>query len=191
MTSELLNLGAMDSGTIITLLWLTAGLVLVGSELFHASLTTVFLGAAAILTAGLRWLGVVDALPASFLVWACLSIGLAVPLRPLVRRFLPGERRFDHSHEDRDAMGTLVDVVETVVELEPSGRIRFQGSTWPALSTEGSIPKGARAKLVYRDKLAWVVEPLPALEGADIVPRPGEVDPASSGAQTTSSKKER
>jgi membrane protein implicated in regulation of membrane protease activity len=161
----------VDSGTFITWLWLGAGIVLVGSEVFHASLTTVFLGLAAMGVAGLRAMGLIEALPTSFVVWAVLTVALTVPLRPLVRRWLPGDSRKDMSDEDKDAMGTLVDVLDDIVELEPVGRIRFQGTSWPALTAEGSIPRGAKARLVYRDKLAWVVERVPELEEASVVPR--------------------
>ena len=160
----------MDPGTFITLLWLAGGIALVGSELLHASLTTVFLGIAAMMVAGMRALGLVDALPASLIAWSVLSVGLTVPLRPLMLKWFPGERRHDSSGAESDTLCELVDVIEMVSEDQPPGRIRFQGTSWPATCIEGTIPAGGKARIVYREKLAWVVEPLPALEAATVVP---------------------
>jgi membrane protein implicated in regulation of membrane protease activity len=163
----------MDAEMIFTLVWLVVGVVLIGSEALHASFTTVFLGAAALGVAGLRAVGLVDSLPASLIVWMLLSAALTIPLRPLALRYLPSEKRRDPADEDSDARGQVVDVIETVTEVAgepPMGRIRFQGSTWPAVTTDGTLPKGSKARLVYRERQTWVVDPVPELEGADVVP---------------------
>jgi membrane protein implicated in regulation of membrane protease activity len=162
----------------VTIGFLVGGLLLIGSELFHLSLVPVFFGAAALGVAGLRAVGLLpDALMPSLLAWSVASVGLAVPLRPLARRFFPTSKAvFDPSHEDKDAYGAIVEVVEAVDEDSNAGRIRFQGTTWAARSTEGLIPQGARAKLLLRDELAWVVEPISALDGIDI---PAALPPAN------------
>lgn len=146
-------------GDWITWFWLIGGAVLVASELFHASLTTLFLGAAAILVGLMTGIGLIESFAVSLAIFAVTSVGLAIPLRPVVRKYLPGEAKYDPSHEDRDAYGMVVDVLETINEGNNNGRIRFQGTTWPATCLEGSIPAGSTARLVCRDKLAWIVEP--------------------------------
>lgn len=147
------------SGEWITLIWLIAGLLLVLSELLHTSLTTLFLGAAAVVVAILRAVGLVDGTVLSFVLWAVTTLGMSVSLRPIARRYLPGESKYDPSNEDRDAYGMIVTVVETVNENDDAGRIRFQGTTWPATSLDGTLPAGSSARLVCREKLAWIVEP--------------------------------
>lgn len=155
----------------ITVAFLVAGIVLVASELVSLSLIPVFLGASAFIVAGLRGMGVIETLPMSLLVWSMTSVALALPLRPLARRYLKtGERKVDQSHEDRDAMGAVVDVLEPVDDQSDDGRVRFQGTTWSARTTDGVVPKGARARLVYKDKLVWIVEPLDVLDDMNRVP---------------------
>jgi membrane protein implicated in regulation of membrane protease activity len=155
----------------ITIAFLVGGLLLIGSELVHLSLVPVFFGVSALITAGLHALGILPSLPASLLAWSITSVALTLPLRPLVRRLLPGAKAvFDPSDEDKDAMGELVEVIDAVDDESASGRIRHQGTTWSARAVEGHIPKGARAKLVYREKMTWVVEAVPATEGVDALP---------------------
>lgn len=155
------------------LLWtfLIGGVVLIGSELFHGTLWTAFFGASALVVAALVALGVVASPVAALAVWSGLSLALSIPLVPVARKFLPSQSRRDHSHEDDDAYGQIVDVLEPVLEGEVRGRIRFQGTTWPALCVDGSVPAGGRAKLVARQKLAWIIEPLGELEAAETVPK--------------------
>jgi membrane protein implicated in regulation of membrane protease activity len=154
----------------LTALFVVAGLALIASELVHTALVWVFLGTAALLVAGLRGLGVVDGVAASLLLWAVVSLALALPLRPLARRFVPkGHERRDDGDEDKAAAGTIVDVIDDVDDESEGGRIRFRGTTWEARAVEGRLPKGARAKLVYRDNMTWIVEALDLLEAADVV----------------------
>jgi inner membrane protein len=157
------------------LLWtfLIGGLLLVGSEIFHSTLTALFVGVSALVVAGLVGVGVISSVGPAILAWSVMSVVLALPLRPIVKRLMPGERRHDKSNEDDDAVGLVVDVLEPVLEGEVRGRIRHQGTTWPAVCLDGSIPAGGKARLVMRQKQAWVVEPLDMLEAADVVPKSG------------------
>lgn len=148
----------------ITLVWLIVGLVLIVGEAVIPGLVAVFLGVAAVLVAGLRYVGLIDGLIASVFAWMGLSVGLTLSLRGFARRLLPAEISRGQINEQISALGALVDVLVDVREDETSGRIRYQGTTWPATSTVGIIPKGARARLIARENLAWIVEPLGALD---------------------------
>ncbi len=150
----------------ITITFIVLGAGLIASEFFALSLVQVFLGMAALLTAGLRSIGLIESLPLSLLTWAFASLALTLPLRPLVRRLLPNDRgAFDPTDAtNNDLVGTIVEVVLAIDEATPNGRVKVQGTSWPAQSTQGSIPKGARVKLIGRKKLLWYVEPLTAFE---------------------------
>jgi len=160
----------------VTIAFLAVGVLLVASEALHLSLIPVFFGVAALMVGGLRALGVIDSLAGSLLLWGFSSLGMAVPLRPMLKRYLkPGESKHDTAHEDKDAMGEVVEVLEAVDDTGPTGRIRFQGTSWAAQCTDGSVAKGGQARLVYKDKLVWIVEPLSALEAApERVPAPAK-----------------
>jgi membrane protein implicated in regulation of membrane protease activity len=151
-----------------TALFLVGGLLMLASEFVAPSLVAMFLGAAALITAGLRGLGIVDDVALSFLVWAVTSLALVVPFRPLVQRLVPGrsvvKRDATDVESDREQMGQVVEVIDDVCDDNDDGRIRFQGTTWQARATTGRFARGERVQLVYRAESVWIVEAV----GADV-----------------------
>lgn len=143
----------------ITLIWLIAGIGLLVSELFLPGLITGFFGIGAILVAGLRWLGIISGVSQSLIAWLGISFVLLVTLRQIALKWFPSQRSFEITDEDVAAVGTVVDVVQEIHPSGSDGRIRFGGTTWPAVSKEGVLVPGTQAKLLYRDNLVWVVEP--------------------------------
>lgn len=143
----------------ITWSWFIIGILLMLSELLIPGLVVIFFGAAAIIVAIGRWIGLIDTLITSFAVWVVTSLIFAIGLRRLVKRFFPADTSYQPLEEDSDAYGAIVEVIETVTDNNDSGRIRYKGTTWPAISEEGTIQKGKKVKLLYRDNLAWIVEP--------------------------------
>ena len=53
----------------------------------------------------------------------------------------------------------MVEVAETIPKGE-QGRIRFRGTTWAATCYQQTLEVGSQARLVTRDGITWVVEPL-------------------------------
>jgi membrane protein implicated in regulation of membrane protease activity len=164
-TGPVTRLSTMDP---ITIAFLIGGIALLASEVVVPSLVAGFFGVAAILTGGLHAIGLVDSLPATLFVWAVTSVALVLPFRPMMQK-LAGKAQSHKDRtdvdEDRDSMGEVVEVVEDVSEENDIGRIRFQGTTWQARCTTGTLKAGERAQLVYRQGSLWVVEPV-AVEGA-------------------------
>lgn len=154
----------------VTIVFLVAGVLLIASEAVHMALVPIFFGVAALIVAGLRGVGLLESIPMSLLVWSIMSVALTIPLRPIARRLIRGQAKYDRSDAVKDALGQVVEVVEDIAEDNDNGRIRFQGTTWAARSMEGKLAKGARAKLFAKDKLVWVVEPLSMLDENNVVP---------------------
>lgn len=172
----------MDSD-VITLIWLAVGLLLVGFELLVPGFVVVFAGLGALAVALLRYVGLVEGLPASFIAWLVSSVVMVFAFRSTLRRWFPPEESRTEENEAVDAYGRVVDVLEDVNESSAEaplvGRVRFGGTDWPAVTAEGTIRKGAKARLVYRDNLAWVVEPVPALEEGTEATEPPNDDSGS------------
>lgn len=137
--------------------WAVAGLALMAAELVIPGLVIVFVGAGALVVAGLAWLGVLHAMVPCLVAWGLASTGMLVALRGWVKRFLPSEKAYAPHDPDAEAYGAVVDVVEAI-PAGGQGRIRHEGTTWPATSRAGALPVGARARLLFRDNVAWVVE---------------------------------
>jgi len=141
-----------------TLTWLVLGVVLVLAELAIPGLVVIFLGLSALGVGTLAALGIVQAWTTATALWAGGSLAMVLGLRSGAQRLLPGESDRGSTDEDVEAYGEVVDVVEEVGPFE-SGRIRFRDVTWAAQTVEGRIPAGAKAKIVARDQLIWIVEP--------------------------------
>jgi membrane protein implicated in regulation of membrane protease activity len=149
---------------LLTWMWLLGGLVLALGELAIPGMVVVFLGSAAMLVGLLRYLGVVESLGVSLAVWMAGSVGLLLGVRRSVMRFFPSSSQYNPHRPDLDALGQLVEVLEDVPAEGKPGRIRYEGTTWDALSEGEPIKAGSKARLVLRDNLVWRVEPLRADE---------------------------
>ncbi len=146
-----------------TWIWLIGGVLLIVIELFLPHFVVIFFGVAAILVAILQWIGLLHDFTTSLAVWFILSVVFLITLRRLLKRFLPSESSYGITDEDTDAAGETVEVLSPV-GTETQGRIRFRGTSWPAICKERALEPGEKAKLLYRDNLVWIVEPLHALK---------------------------
>lgn len=147
------------SADLQTWAWLAGGAALLVSELALPGLVAAFLGAAALTVAGLRWAGFLDGFTSSALAFAGLSTVYVVALRSsIVKWFGQGESSRASTDEDVRTYGKVVEVVEAI-DGGAGGRIRLDGTTWPAHTLDGAaIPEGAQVRIVLRDNIGWVVE---------------------------------
>lgn len=184
----------------LTWIFFLGGVLLMILETVLPGGVAFFLGVGGLLTGGLRLLGLVSDPVTSVLIWMFLSTGLTIALRPLAARYLGGDFSFAMTDEDAEAMGQTVTVVEPV-DAESKGRIRFRGATWDARTTEGRLPKGAEARILYRDNLTWMVEPVDhadldeelsdALDAQRTESETGSPDAADGGSASRSSSASR
>ncbi len=144
---------------LLTWIFLGGGLLLMVLELMLPSGVSFFLGISAVLVAALRFLGLELGPAASVFLWLVISSALVLTLRPFLMRHFGGESSQKLADEDVEAMDREVEVVEQVGGLGHEGRIRFRGATWSARTLEGRLPAGAKARILYRDNLTWIVEP--------------------------------
>ena len=142
---------------LLTWAFVAGGLLLMVLETVVPGGVAGFLGLGGLVIAGLRAVGLLMDPWTAVITWVFLSVGLTIAFRPLAMRFVQGEISLDLTDEDAEAMGQTVKVVAKVGEEEP-GRIRYRGAEWDARTVEGQLPKGAEAKLLYRDNLTWIVE---------------------------------
>ena len=154
---------------LLTWVFLGGGVVLMLAEAALPGGVSFFLGLSGVLVAALRFLGILENPFVAVIVWSFLSLGLVMALRPLAVRYFGGEARRDMTNEDVDALDEVVTVIEETGGLGAEGRIRFRGSEWRARTPEQgqALPAGTEARIVYRDNLTWVVEPVGALPEDD------------------------
>ena len=146
----------------ITWIWLGAGVALLASELVVPGLLVGFLGASAIVVAGLRWIGLLETFGASFAAWLAVSGVSILTLRSMLQRWSGAEHEVHSTDEDLDAFGQVAEVIAPI-SAEEGGRIRFRGSTWPARCLQGTLIPGSEVRIVDREGLEWIVEPVSPL----------------------------
>jgi len=140
--------------------WLAIGLVLLAGEFAAPHLVTGFFGVSALVVAAARALGLVESLPASLALWGVTALGLLLALRGTLAKFA-GVPEVSHPIVSDDARlhGSVVEVVVEIVPGEDGGRIRLDGTSWPARCDGYRVRAGERVRLVRRDNLVWIVEP--------------------------------
>ena len=145
--------------SLITWIFFVGGMLLMLLETILPGGVAFFLGAGGLVIAALRAIGLLVDPVTAVLTWVFLSTALTIALRPIAMRYFGGDISMKMTDEDAEAMGQTVKVIEAVDEERP-GRIRFRGAEWDARTTDGRLPKGAEARILYRDNLTWIIEPI-------------------------------
>ena len=140
------------------LMWILSGVVLIVAEFILPGMVTVFLGSAAILVGLMIHYHLISGFVQTFGAWFALSTLLILTVRQVASKFFLSDSTNKYTEEDEAAIGQIVEVSEAIHSDSSKGRIRFQGTDWPARTLQGTLRKGARAVIKYRDNISWVVE---------------------------------
>lgn len=138
--------------------WLIVGIVLMVAELVLPGFVSVFLGAAAVIVAGLMATGLIGSAATAFIAWLVISIALVLSLRSTLMRFFPGDTSKGSVDEDAQAAGSIVVAATDVSPDDANGQVEFRETLWHARSAYGVVAKGMKARLVRREGLVWIVE---------------------------------
>jgi len=158
----------------MALFWFIFGGILLLLEFLLPGLVVIFLGASAVLVGLALSLGWIEGLSESLMTWFISSIVLILSLRGALLKFAPtGKVSVAELNDQESCLGKIVTVAEDV-GLNKGGRIFFQGTTWPAVTTEGQIPKGAKARVLVRLNVTYVVEPISEIDLLEEVEGPVE-----------------
>lgn len=157
---------------LITWIFFLGGLLLMLLETVLPGGVAFFLGFGGLVIAGLRAVGLLIDPFTALLTWIFMSTGLILALRPIAVRYFGGDISLKMTNEDAEAMGKTVKVIEPVGE-ERAGRVRFRGVEWDARTLDGALPAGAEARILYRENLTWIVEPV---DYTDLVDDIGKLD---------------
>lgn len=114
------------------LLWLIAGVLLIGAEALSGDFVLVMIGAAALGAAGSSALGM--PLGVDVAVFAVLALGLVLLARPVLKRRMGVQRELK---TNVDALVGERAVVESTVDAQ-GGRVRIDGQLWSARALDGT-----------------------------------------------------
>ncbi len=136
-------------------IWVLAGLVLLGIEVFiPGGFFLAFFGLAALLVGGATAAGIAGQLTAQVLLFIALSIaGILLFRRALVSRFGQGR----HGAEVDGLVGTTAEALEDL-PVGAAGKVELRGTTWTARNSGGlAIAQGQQCTVERLDGLTlWV-----------------------------------
>lgn len=135
--------------------WGVIGVVLIASEMLIPGFVVFFLGAGALLTALLSAVvpGLGEAFALQGLIWVASS-GLSLAF--LRRRFSRVFRGKMVKGEPDSDVGATATVTEEITP-EQAGRVRYQGTTWRAVSYTESFNKGDTVQIIKEENLTMIV----------------------------------
>jgi membrane protein implicated in regulation of membrane protease activity len=136
-------------------LWILLGLLLIASEMIIPGFTIFFFGTGAIITGILSGIipGISDSFAFQGLIWISSSILSFTFFRKKFARIFRGS--ILNKEIDSD-VGHTAKVIEAISPEKP-GRVRYQGTSWKALSYTESFDPGETVDIVKEENLTFIV----------------------------------
>ncbi|QQX80677.1 NfeD family protein [Shewanella sp. KX20019] len=142
------------------LIWACIGLFLMLAEIILPGGIVILLGAACLVVAGGLATGLVEGIVQSLTLWFITSMVLMLLFRQVTQKLVGGDSHVDSTDEELELYNQTALVKQTIGPAQKTGRIEFQGSEWPALGDGSEITEGSQVRVICRDNIALVVEPL-------------------------------
>jgi len=129
------------------MMWGAAGLLLIIADVVFGTFFVMFLGAGALITGGLLWMGISMNSTAQWLTFSAISaLGVLLLRQKLLHWFGPSrEERFE------EHKGQTVVVVEEVSQGK-TGKVKYRGAEWQSATTEAdTLSVGENAIITHLD----------------------------------------
>ena len=138
-------------------LWALAGFFLIGAEFFVPGLVIIFFGLGALVTALLS--AVVPGLDTGYamqaVIWMASSVASLVSLRRTFGRIFKGKLLPDKRMEE-GPMGDTAVVIQSISPDKP-GRVKYQGTSWSAVSYTETLDPGEEVTILGQENLTFIV----------------------------------
>ncbi|MCE9679919.1 NfeD family protein [Shewanella sp. AS1] len=141
-------------------IWLLLGIILMLAEIILPGGIVIFLGLACLVVASALALGIVHGLVQSMTLWFIASIVLLLSFRHITQRWVGGDSHVGNTDEELDIYHQTALVKVTIGPGQQQGRVEFKGSEWPALGDGSLIEAGSNVRVICRENIALVVEPI-------------------------------
>lgn len=147
----------MDILGFVPFFWIILGIILVGLEMVIPGFIIFFFGAGGIIT-GIISL-IFGGLSSNFLLQAGIWVGSSVLSLVVLRKYLSKIFRgtlFNQTKEKDQLLGSAAVVISEITPEQP-GRIKFQGTSWKAISYTESLKAGETVEIISKEESAFVV----------------------------------
>ncbi|ABV85790.1 NfeD family protein [Shewanella pealeana] len=144
------------------IIWACIGVILVLAEIILPGGIVILLGAACLVVASALAIGLVEGIVQSLTLWFISSMVLLLTFRQVTQKLIGGDAHIGNTDEELDIYDQLAIVKQTIGPAQQMGRVEFQGCEWSALGDGSEIAAGSQVRVICRDNIALVVEPIKA-----------------------------
>ncbi|GIU27557.1 NfeD family protein [Shewanella schlegeliana] len=144
------------------IIWACIGIILILAEIILPGGIVILLGAACLVVAGALAIGLVEGVVQSLTLWFISSMVLLLLFRQVTQKLVGGDAHVGNTDEELEIYGQLAVVKQAIGPAQKVGRIEFQGCEWSALGDGSEIAAGSQVRIICRDNIALVVEPVKA-----------------------------
>ncbi|MCC5815924.1 MAG: NfeD family protein [Leptospira sp.] len=138
--------------------WIIVGVLIMIGEFVIPGTFVVFIGFGAVVT-GVCSLFFPIGLGMQILIMA-ITTGVSILFgSAFIKKVFPSTVTKDEM-SDEPFRNDIVTVQSDILVNQKGGRIRYQGTDWDAYSEGSRISKGERVRILRRDNLTFIVEPL-------------------------------
>ncbi len=129
------------------IIWGAAGLLLILADVVFGTFFVMFLGAGALITAALLWMGIPITNTMQWLIFAAISgLGVLLLRKKLMQWFGPSTEDRFQEHKSQPVL-----VTETVSPGK-SGKVKYRGTEWQAATEENEeLQAGEQAIITHLD----------------------------------------
>lgn len=137
-------------------IWILAGVLLAGLELLTPGFVVIFFGIGAVITGVLSLFipGLSADLLIQFLIWAASSVGSLALFRRFFKKTFRGKVIEDDGRDEY--VGQIAEVTDAISPDKP-GWVKFQGTSWKAITYDAPLKPGDTAEIMKKDNLTLVV----------------------------------
>lgn len=139
--------------------WLAAALILMLAELIIPGGIVFFLGLSALGVASGIYLELFTSWTSALTFWFISSLVLVLIGRSYVQKMVGGDSHVANTDEQLDMFGQDAIVEEDIGPAQQMGRIRYQDTSWSAVSDGRHIPKGTQVTIITQENITFVVAP--------------------------------
>ena len=139
--------------------WVVLAILFACIEIFVPGGILLNLGFASLLVAVGVYFKILDTWAITLTAWFISASFLLFILYFFTNRLFSSEQTIENTDEELDIYGKEVDVIETIGPGTHAGRVKFQGTSWPALGDGRTINIGEKVTIVCKDNISLVVCP--------------------------------
>lgn len=136
--------------------WFILGVLLIVLEFFIPGVFIIFFGLGAVIASGFHYLFNFG-IGMQVTIWIASSFAILLFGAKFLKDLFPSDQSYEPTMVE-NVNGRIAIAIKNIHVDRKGGRISFQGTDWDAISKDSEIPKGAYAKIIERDNIAFYVQ---------------------------------